>query len=76
MAMMISAICKAFHTPRGKKNLLLMVVCLLALLMMSGIDAGKYTFMIFMIPTFGAVVFGDQFVRIATAFMEEELNKK
>lgn len=73
---MISAIGKAFRTSHGKKSLVLMLVCVVVLLLLSDIDAGKYTFLIYMIPSLGVIAFGDQFVRIATAFMEEELNKK
>ena len=74
--MMISAIKNAFHTRRGKRNLLLMVLCMLVLFLFSYIDIGKVTYFLFMIPACGVAFFGDQFVKIATAFMREELDKQ
>ena len=74
--MMISAVKSAFRTRPGKRNLLLMVLCMLILFLFSYIDVGKITYLLFMIPACGVAFFGDQFVRIATAFMQQELDRK
>lgn len=74
--MMITALKKTVATKAGKRNLLLMVLSMVVLLAMSGLDFGRMTFVVFMIPAFATVFFGDQFVKIATRFMQEEVDKK
>lgn len=60
--MMLTAIKKALRTRIGLTNLILSVLCILALLALNGLDIGRWTFLVFMVP--------------AVAFMEEELDKK
>ena len=46
------------------------------LLALNGLDIGRWTFLVFMVPALASVYFGDRFVKVAVAFMEEELDKK
>ena len=75
--MLLNAIKKTWATQEGKKALLFMVLSLVILLLIGKIpmNLGKWNFIIYMIPAMASVFFGDQFVRIATHFMEEELDK-
>ena len=43
---------------------------------LNGLDIGRWTFLVFMVPALASVYFGDRFVKVAVAFMEEELDKK
>lgn len=74
--MMLTAIKKALRTRIGLTNLILSVLCILALLALNGLDIGRWTFLVFMVPALASVYFGDHFVKVAVAFMEEELDKK
>ena len=69
--MMLTAIKKALRTRIGLTNLILSVLCILALLALNGLDIGRWT-----VPALASVYFGDRFVKVAVAFMEEELDKK
>jgi hypothetical protein len=71
---MLTAIKKALRTRIGLTNLILSVLCILALLALNGLDIGR--FLVFMVPALASVYFGDRFVKVAVAFMEEELDKK
>lgn len=73
---MLAAIKSAFRTKSGKLNLLLMALCIGVLLLFSYIDIGKATYVVFMIPACGVAFFGDRFVKIATFYMEQEVNKE
>ncbi len=72
----VTAIKKALRTRIGLTNLILSVLCILALLALNGLDIGRWTFLVFMVPALASVYFGDRFVKVAVAFMEEELDKK
>ena len=74
--MMRTAIKKALRTRIGLTNLILSVLCILALLALNGLDIGRWTFLVFMVPALASVYFGDRFVKVAVAFMEEKLDKK
>lgn len=74
--MMLTAIKKALRTRVGLTNLILSVLCILALLALNGLDIGRWTFLVFMVPALASVYFGDRFVKVAVAFMEDELDKK
>ena len=74
--MMLTAIKKALRTRIGLTNLILSVLCILALLALNGLDIGRWTFLVFMVPALASVYFGARFVKVAVAFMEEELDKK
>ena len=74
--MILTAIKKALRTRIGLTNLILSVLCILALLALNGLDIGRWTFLVFMVPALASVYFGDRFVKVAVAFMEEELHKK
>ena len=74
--MMLTAIKKALRTRIGLTNLILSVLCILALLALNGLDIGRWTFLVFMVPALAPVYFGDRFVKVAVAFMEEKLDKK
>ena len=50
--MMLTAIKKALRTRIGLTNLILSVLCILALLALNGLDIGRWTFLVFMVPTF------------------------
>ena len=74
--MILTAIKKALRTRIGLTNLIRSVLCILALLALNGLDIGRWTFLVFMVPALASVYFGDRFVKVAVAFMEEELDKK
>lgn len=74
--MMLNALKKAIATKAGKIYLLLMVASIAVLLVMGNLNVGKLTFFIYLIPAFASVFFGDQFVKIATYYMQEEVDKK
>lgn len=74
--MMLTAIKKALRTRIELTNLILSVLCILALLALNGLDIGRWTFLVFMVPALASVYFGDRFVKVAVAFMEEKLDKK
>ena len=74
--MMLTAIKKALRTRIGLTNLILSVLCILALLALNDLDIGRWTFLVFMVPALASVYFGDRFVKVAVAFMEEKLDKK
>lgn len=73
--MMLNALKKAIATKAGKRNLLLMVLSMVALLAMSNLDIGRLTFFIYLIPSFASVFFGEQFVKIAAYYMQQEVDK-
>lgn len=74
--MMLNALKKAIATKTGKIYLLLMIASIVVLLAMGNLNVGKLTFFIYLIPAFASVFFGDQFVKIATYYMQEEVDKK
>lgn len=56
--MMLTAIKKALRTRIGLTNLILSVLCILALLALNGLDIGRWTFLVFMVPALASVYFG------------------
>lgn len=75
--MFLTAIKNTWATKEGKKSLICMVLSLVLLLILGEVpmNLGKWNFVIYMIPAMASLFFGDQFVRIATQFMEAELDK-
>ena len=73
----MTAIKKTWATKEGKKSLLLMTLSLALLLLLGEVPLGlgKWNFVIYMIPAMASMFFGDKFVRIATQYMEIEMDK-
>ena len=74
--MMLTAIKKALRTRIGLTNLILSVLCILALLALTGLDIGRWTYLEFMDPALDSVYFGDRYLKVYVAYMEKELDKK
>lgn len=74
--MMLHSIKLAFETKKGKINLLLMVGCIVILLLLSNVTIGRFTYILYAIPACGFVIFGDQFVKIATYYMQQALDER
>lgn len=73
---MFAAIKNAFRTKSGKWSLAIMVLCTLLLMGASCLDLGKFTYLVFFALAGGVVASGDHFVKIATYYMQQELDKK
>lgn len=75
---MFAAIKNAFRTKSGKRSLTIMTGCILLLLLLgaSQLNLGKFTYVVFFLLAGGVVASGDHFVKIATYYMQRELDKK
>lgn len=75
--MFLTAIKNTWATKEGKKALIAMVLSLVLLLILGEVplNFGKWNFVVYMIPAVASMFYGEQFVKIATQFMEVELDK-